>query len=46
MPTIIVSFHYIPQKKKKVSKLVILTHTCHPSTWEAEAAGSQVPGQP
>lgn len=38
----IISLH----SSKKKSKLVMLTHTCHPSIWEAEAAGSQVPGQP
>jgi hypothetical protein len=31
--------------KSKYSELGLLAHTCNPSTWKAEAGGSQVPGQ-
>jgi hypothetical protein len=32
--------------KDRKRKVGLVAHTCHPSTWEAEAGGSRVPGQP
>ena len=32
--------------KNIFSKLSVVVYSCNPSTWEAEAGGSQVPGQP
>ena len=34
----------IPPHPQKI-KLVVVGHTCNPSTWEAETGGSQVQGQ-
>jgi hypothetical protein len=37
--------HFSLKTKKVLTKLGVVVHTCNPSTQDAEAGGSQVPGQ-